>query len=72
MAAYDGVLSFLYLKDPIEKQTDFSEPDEGALDPQDFTLARARWPKKTLTHSDASETVLLDFYSESRLLWMGL
>jgi IrrE N-terminal-like domain len=46
MAAYDGVLSFLYLKDPIEKQTDFSEPDEGALDPQDFTLARARWPKK--------------------------
>ena len=28
--------------------------------------------EKTLTHSDASETVLLDFYSESRLLWRGL
>lgn len=45
MPAYDGVLTLLWIRDPIERRAE--DEDRGGLeplDPADFTLARRRWP----------------------------
>jgi Zn-dependent peptidase ImmA (M78 family) len=46
LRAYGGVLTLLYLKEAVQKRTDYSEADEPELDPEEFTLARQWWPKR--------------------------
>lgn len=43
---YESVLSLLWINERIEKRTEWDEETEEALDPNEFTLARKRWPKK--------------------------
>lgn len=42
---YNATLTLLYLKERIEKSSDYDEETEDSLNPEDFTLSRRRWPK---------------------------
>ena len=44
MPRYDAVVSLLYAHDPILRRRD--EPEDGELDPTEFTLDRKHWPRK--------------------------
>ena len=41
-----GAPDILFLKEEVEQKTDYSDPDDESLDPQEFTLARKHWPRK--------------------------
>ncbi len=43
---YETVFSLLWIKDRIERRTEWDEEEEKPLDPQEFTLQRKRWPRK--------------------------
>lgn len=43
---YETVFSLLWIKDRIERRTEWDEEQEEPLDPQEFTLHRKRWPRK--------------------------
>ncbi len=43
LPAYDAVLSLIRIDEIIEKKTEYGDDDEAPLDPQEFTLKRARW-----------------------------
>ena len=45
MPRYGGVITLLYAHDFLESRTGYEEEDERELDPTDFTLGRARWPR---------------------------
>ena len=42
---YNSTLTLLYLKEPVERRTDFDEETDDSLNPEDFSLGRRRWPK---------------------------
>lgn len=44
MPRYDGAVSLLYAPNRVLRWSD--EPDDGELDPAEFTLERTRWPGK--------------------------
>lgn len=44
MPRYDSVVTLLYAPDRVLRWSD--EPDDGELDPNEFTLERTRWPSK--------------------------
>lgn len=45
MPFYDGVLTFLWIKDPIEARADAADELLEPLDPNEFGLNRRKWPK---------------------------
>jgi hypothetical protein len=45
LPSYDSVLTLLWIKDRIQKRTDYDEEREEELDPSDFSVYRKRWPK---------------------------
>jgi hypothetical protein len=45
LPSYGSVLTLLWIKENIEKRSDYYEEDEPPLDPNEFTVYRERWPK---------------------------
>jgi hypothetical protein len=45
LPAYDSVLTMVWIKDRIEQFSDYDEDEDSALDPEDFTVFRKRWPR---------------------------
>ena len=43
---YTSAISLLYLREQVERRTDFDEEDESELDPNEFTVYRRNWPGK--------------------------
>ena len=43
---YTSALSLLYLREQVERRTDFDEENESELDPNEFTVYRRNWPGK--------------------------
>ncbi len=44
LPSYESVLTLLWIKENIEKRSDYHEPEEEPLDPDEFTVHRKRWP----------------------------
>jgi Zn-dependent peptidase ImmA (M78 family) len=42
---YNSTLTLLYLKEAVERRSDFDEDTDDSLNPEDFSLGRRRWPK---------------------------
>ena len=45
LSSYASVLTLLWIKERIEKKTEYDEDEGEPLDPNDFTLKRKRWPR---------------------------
>jgi hypothetical protein len=45
LPSYDSVLTLLWIKDDIQKKSDYQEEDDSSLDPNEFTVHRKEWPK---------------------------
>jgi hypothetical protein len=43
--SYKAVLTLIWIKDRIEKRSDYDEDEGDPLDPNDFTVYRKRWPR---------------------------
>ena len=43
---YASAISLLYLREQVERRSDFDEEDESELDPNEFTVYREKWPGK--------------------------
>jgi hypothetical protein len=43
---YTSAISLLYLREQVERRSDFDEEDESELDPNEFTVYREKWPGK--------------------------
>jgi hypothetical protein len=43
--SYGAVLTLIWIKDRIEKHSDYDEDEGDSLDPNDFTVYRKRWPR---------------------------
>ena len=46
LPSYDATLTLLHATAFIEARHDFEDPDDGELDPREFSLERSRWPGK--------------------------
>jgi hypothetical protein len=42
---YDSVLTLLWIKDDIQKRSDYQDDEDSSLDPNEFTVHRKNWPK---------------------------
>jgi hypothetical protein len=45
LASYDSVLTLLWIRDDIQKRSDYQEEDDPSMDPNEFTVYRKKWPK---------------------------
>jgi IrrE N-terminal-like domain len=45
LPSYDSVLTLLWIKENIEKKSDYQEEDNPSMDPNEFTVYRKEWPK---------------------------
>lgn len=45
LPSYDSVLTLLWIKDDIQKKSDYQEEEDQSMDPDEFTVYRKRWPK---------------------------
>jgi hypothetical protein len=45
LPSYDSVLTLLWIKDNIQKRSDYQEEDDTSIDPNEFTVYRKQWPK---------------------------
>lgn len=45
LPAYDSVLTLLWIKENIQKKSDYQEEDDPSMDPNEFTVYRKQWPK---------------------------
>jgi hypothetical protein len=45
LPSYRAVLTLIWIKDRIEKRSDYDEEEGDTLDPNDFTIYRKRWPR---------------------------
>ncbi len=43
---YDSVVSLLWIRDRIERRSEWDDEQEEPMDPNEFTLGRKRWPVK--------------------------
>lgn len=46
LPSYDATLTLLHATAFIEARHDYEDPDDGELDPKEFSLERNRWPSK--------------------------
>lgn len=46
LPSYDATLTLLHATEFIEARHDYEEPEDGDLDPKEFSLERSRWPSK--------------------------
>lgn len=46
LPSYGATLSLLFVEQFLEARHDYQESDDGSLDPDEFGLARRRWPGK--------------------------
>jgi hypothetical protein len=45
LPSYDSVLTVLWIKENIQKKSDYQEEDDPSMDPNEFTMDRRQWPK---------------------------
>jgi hypothetical protein len=45
LSSYGSVLTLLWIKDRIEKKSEYDEDEDEPLDPNEFTVNRKRWPR---------------------------
>jgi hypothetical protein len=45
LPSYDSVLTLLWIKENIQKESDYQEEEDPSMDPNEFTLDRKEWPK---------------------------
>jgi hypothetical protein len=42
---FDSVITLLWIKERIERFSDFDDEEDSALDPKSFCINRAKWPR---------------------------
>jgi hypothetical protein len=45
LPAYNSVLTLLWIKENIERKSDYQEEEDPSMDPMEFTVYRKKWPK---------------------------
>jgi Zn-dependent peptidase ImmA (M78 family) len=45
LPSYGSVLTLIWIKDRVEKKSDYDEEEDEPLDPNEFTVHRKQWPK---------------------------
>jgi hypothetical protein len=45
LPAYNSVLTLLWIKENIERKSDYQEEEDPSMDPMEFTVYRRKWPK---------------------------
>jgi hypothetical protein len=45
LPAYNSVLTLLWIKENIERKSDYQDEEDPSMDPMEFTVYRKKWPK---------------------------